>query len=93
MFWIKATAPCPAPTGEVVEVGWTSDIDNDLRTIMLRITLARPDDPDFTWIDSKSTEEESPQSFTMPDQPGIYELRLLDMARKEILSRATIEVR
>jgi hypothetical protein len=81
-------APDTASPGAVVDVGWQSDQDNDLR-----IALAAPDAPDFTWIDAQSTQTDRPHRFTMPDAPGIYEFRLLDVSGMKVLSRATIEVR
>lgn len=32
-------------------------------------------------------------SFTLPDAPGYYEFRLLDITERKVVGRATIEVR
>ena len=37
--------------------------------------------------------ETPPLVFTMPEAPGLYEFRLLDLAGPKVLSRAMIEVR
>ena len=81
-------APETAAPGETVQVGWTSSSESDRQ----RISLARRDQADFTWIEAKKTDNEPPLMFTMPDEPGTYEFRLLDLAGPMVLSRAIIEV-
>lgn len=81
--------PETATPGEEVQVSWTSSSDSGRQ----RVSLAQSDHADFTWIEAQATDNEPPLFFTMPDQPGLYEFRLLDLAGPKVLSRATIEVR
>jgi Ca-activated chloride channel family protein len=80
-------APDTAAPGEVVGVNWSTESEGSLR-----IALARADQADFTWIEAKPTDNEPPLSFTMPEQAGFYEFRLLDISNQAVLSRATISV-
>jgi Ca-activated chloride channel family protein len=83
------TVPETAAPGEEVQVSWTSSSTSDRQ----RISLAQGNQADFTWIEAKPVDNEPPLSFVMPDDPGLYEFRLLDLAGPQVLSRATIEVR
>ena len=83
------SVPSTASAGERVEVSWTSSSDSTDQ----RITLARPDQADFTWIEAQRTNNEPPLFFTLPTEPGHYEFRLLDVTARTILSRSIIEVR
>ncbi|WP_026379092.1 vWA domain-containing protein [Afifella pfennigii] len=79
-------APQSGAPGETVQVGWSADGDGDRR-----IALARADQADFTWIDAKKAAEAA-LSFTLPDEPGFYEFRLLDIGERKVLSRVTVSV-
>ena len=57
-----------------------------------RITLARGDQAIFTWISATKIKDAPPISVTLPDEPGVYELRFLDVSKKEVLSRKVIKV-
>ncbi|SDY61736.1 VWA domain-containing protein [Citreimonas salinaria] len=83
------TAPETAAPGEEVQVSWTSSSASDRQ----RVALARRDQADFVWIDAKPAANAPPLAFVMPDAPGLYEFRLLDLTGPQVLSRATIEVR
>jgi Ca-activated chloride channel family protein len=80
--------PETATTGETVQVGWTSSSESSRQ----RISLAKSNQADFTWIEAQKTDNEPPLMFTMPDEPGTYEFRLLDLAGPSVLSRAIIVV-
>ncbi|MFC6656126.1 hypothetical protein ACFQEX_11690 [Roseibium salinum] len=80
--------PDTAAPGETVQVGWSSSSASQRQ----RIALARRDQSDFTWIEVEQADNEPPRAFTMPEEPGTYEFRLLDLAGPAVLSRAIIEV-
>ena len=86
---VEITAPGTASPGESVTISWTGGSDSSDR----RITLARSDQPIFSWIEAKRIEDESETSFTLPDDTGFYEFRYLDVSEQEVLSRTPIEVR
>ncbi|MFC6486452.1 VWA domain-containing protein [Nitratireductor sp. GCM10026969] len=80
-------APETGAPGETVKVNWTADDgDNDRR-----IALAGADQADFTWVDVQKAAD-GPLSFTLPDETGFYEFRLLDITERKVLSRVTISV-
>ncbi|MGB8622862.1 MAG: hypothetical protein WCD16_08580, partial [Paracoccaceae bacterium] len=81
--------PETAAPGATVEVTWTGGGDGGDR----RIALAGADAADFTWIEAHKVNNEPPMRFTMPDAPGFYEFRFLDIANAKVLSRAIIEVK
>ncbi|MEM7746271.1 MAG: VWA domain-containing protein [Pseudomonadota bacterium] len=82
-------APPTGTPGQTVEVSWSTASTST----RIRVSLAGLDQADFTWIEAKPAGEGPPLSFTLPDAPGTYEFRLLDLAGPEVLSRAIIEVR
>jgi len=86
-----ATLEVPAivAPGAAFSVSWTAEVTGGDQ----RITLASPDQPDFTWIAMQSAAAGPPLEFTAPSAPGFYEIRFLDIASQTVLSRATIEVR
>ena len=81
--------PETAAPGEEVQVSWRSSSASDRQ----RIALAESAQADFTWIEAQPADNEPPLFFTMPEKPGLYEFRLLDLAGPSVLSRAIIEVR
>ncbi|MDQ0315015.1 VWA domain-containing protein [Amorphus orientalis] len=81
--------PKTASPGEEIQVGWTGGSDSADQ----RIALAKADQADFTWIEVHKVGNEPPMSFTMPDAPGSYEFRFLDIPGQAVLSRAIIEVK
>ena len=80
-------APEAGKPGETVEVRWTAENSGGDR----RVTLAGADQPDFTWIEAKKAEGPS-LTFTLPQEAGFYEFRLLDIPQRKVLSRVTIRV-
>ncbi|MDX6751971.1 VWA domain-containing protein [Geminicoccaceae bacterium 1502E] len=81
--------PNTASPGEIVQVTWSVDAEGANQ----RITLATPDQADFTWIEAHKVDNESPMRFTMPEAPGFYEFRYLDIGARKVLARAIVEVR
>lgn len=84
----ELTAPGTGAPGATIEVGWSVESESADR----RITLARGDQAIFTWISAAKITGEPPISMTLPDEPGVYEIRFLDLSNQEVLSRKTIEV-
>jgi len=82
------TAPDTAAAGSTIEVGWSVESDSPDQ----RITLARGDQAIFTWISAEKITGEPPLSIKLPDEPGVYEIRLLDLTNKVVLSQKVIEV-
>ncbi|WP_274426384.1 vWA domain-containing protein [Chelativorans sp. YIM 93263] len=80
-------APETGSPGETVKVNWTADGGENAR----RIALAGADQADFTWIDAQKAAE-GPLTFTLPEERGFYEFRLLDITERKVLSRVTIRV-
>ncbi|MEX0308077.1 MAG: VWA domain-containing protein [Ruegeria sp.] len=83
------TAPDTASPGSTIEVSWSVESESADQ----RITLARGDQAIFTWISAEKITEAPPLSIKVPDEPGIYEIRFLDLANKAVLSRKVIEVK
>ena len=81
--------PETAAPGEEIKVSRTSSSASARQ----RVSLAESNHPDFTWIEAQPATNEPPLFFTMPEEPGLYEIRLLDLEGPSLLSRATIEVR
>ena len=80
-------APETGAPGASVEVTWSADSEGDNR----RITLAGAGQADFTWIEAQPAAD-NPVTFTLPEEPGFYEFRLLDISERKVLSRAMIAV-
>ena len=83
------SVPSEAATGETITVTWTGGSGSADQ----RISLARKDQPDFSWITVQSVGEEKTMELTMPDEAGVYEVRFLDVAGRELLGRSVIEVK
>ncbi|MRU16630.1 VWA domain-containing protein [Roseovarius sp. A21] len=82
-------APDSATAGATIEVSWSVDGESADQ----RITLAKGNQPIFTWIVAHKIDGPPPISLTLPEEPGQYELRFLDVAGQKVLSRAPIEVK
>lgn len=85
----ELTAPDTAAPGASIEVGWSIDSESADQ----RITLARGDQAIFTWISAVKIKGDPPLTITVPDEPGVYELRFLDLTNKTVLSRKVLEVK
>ncbi|MGR3365481.1 MAG: VWA domain-containing protein [Maritimibacter harenae] len=81
-------APERAAAGSTVEIGWSVAE----RSADQRITIARADQAIFTWASAVKIEGEGPVSLTLPDDPGAYEIRFLDLTAQDVLARKTIAV-
>ncbi|MEX0327719.1 MAG: VWA domain-containing protein [Ruegeria sp.] len=81
-------APDTAAPGTRISVGWNTDSDGADQ----RITLARGEQAIFTWIAAEKIESDAPVELTLPDEPGVYEIRLLDLTNQKVLSRKVIKV-
>jgi len=75
--------------GETFAVSWTqAEAGGDQR-----VSLARADQADFSWVGVQSAADGPPLEFEAPAEPGFYEVRFLDIDRRAVLSRAIVEVR
>jgi Ca-activated chloride channel family protein len=81
-------APETTAPGSTIEVSWSTDSDSADQ----RITLAQGEQAIFTWISAEKITGAPPIQITVPDEPGIYEIRLLDLTNKAVLSRKVIKV-
>ena len=83
------SAPETAAPGASITVSWTgggSGADQ-------RIALARKDQPEFAWITAQKIAEDKSLTLTMPEEPGLYELRFLDISEQALLGRTVVEVK
>jgi len=87
-FGASLTAPDTAAPGSTIEVSWSVDTPGGDQ----RITLARGDQAIFTWITAIKTADGPPVMMPLPDAPGSYELRFLDVSKQEVLARKVIVV-
>ena len=82
------SAPATAAPGETITVSWTISSDDADR----RVALAKADAPDFTWISAHRIGAEQETEITLPDAPGQYEVRFLDISSQSVLGRAIIAI-
>lgn len=82
------TAPDVAAPGATIDIGWSGQADSADQ----RITLARGDQAIFTWIEAEKITGAPPIQMTMPSEPGVYEIRFLDVSNQEVLSRKIIKI-
>ncbi|WP_158272016.1 VWA domain-containing protein [Marinicauda salina] len=83
------SAPETAAPGATIDVGWRAEGEGGDR----RVALARQGQSLFTWIVAVEAEDGAPAQINLPDAPGFYELRLIDVDNREIVARRVIEVR
>ncbi len=86
---VVLSAPADAAPGEIITISWTGSADSADQ----RIALARADQADFSWIAAHRLDSETEYSLTLPDQPGWYEIRYLDVTARKVLGRTMIEIR
>ncbi len=80
-------APAEAAAGAVVQIGWTGPgYGRDY------IAVAKPGDPDSTYINYTYTEAGAPLGLQMPPEPGAYELRYVLSQDNTVLARQAISV-
>lgn len=80
--------PRTGKPGETITVTWTGGADSSDQ----RVTLARADQADFSWISAESAIGTDSLSITLPDAPGTYEVRFLDVVNRAVLGRSIIDV-
>ncbi|PVA12000.1 hypothetical protein DC366_03525 [Pelagivirga sediminicola] len=83
------TVPETAAPGETITVTWTGGGEGADQ----RIALARKDQPDFGWITANKIGPEQTMELTLPDQPGLYEVRYLDISGQKLLGRSVVVVK
>ncbi|TDB03242.1 VWA domain-containing protein [Halomonas marinisediminis] len=83
------SVPASAAPGETITISWSGGNDSSDQ----RISIARKEQPDFSWISVHSIGEASSMELIMPDDPGLYEVRFLDIAGRELLGRSVVEVK
>ena len=82
------TVPSQASAGETISVSWTGGSDSPDQ----RISLARADQADFSWINAHRVGDQTSMELTMPDEAGRYEVHYLDVTGRTVLGRAIVEV-
>lgn len=83
------SVPKTAAPGAMITVTWTGQSDSTDQ----RIALARKDQPDFSWISVQKITGEKTMDLKMPEEPGFYEVRFLDVAGTALLGRSVVEVK
>jgi len=83
------TVPASAVPGETVTITWTGGGAGTDE----RIALARKEQPDFTWLMAIKATDAKTLNLQMPQEPGLYEIRFLDLGGPSVLGRAVVEVR
>src|SRR5690606_23215237 len=81
--------PAEARAGEVITISWSGGGDSADQ----RISLARADQADFSWIEAHRVGDENNLELRMPDEAGTYEVRFLDISSRKVLGRALVEVK
>uniref|UniRef100_UPI00193A5D7B hypothetical protein n=1 Tax=Roseovarius dicentrarchi TaxID=2250573 RepID=UPI00193A5D7B len=83
------SVPETASPGATITVTWTGGTDSTDQ----RISVARKDQPDFGWVSAQKVGDGKTMDLVMPDAPGLYEIRFLDIAGRSLLGRSVIEVK
>ena len=81
-------APARAKPGGIITVTWTGGTDSADQ----RVALAHADQADFSWISAESAIGRDRLEIVLPDAPGTYEVRFLDVAGRAVLGRSIVEV-
>jgi Ca-activated chloride channel family protein len=81
-------APASAAPGETITVSWTIAPEDADR----RVALALADAPDFTWISAHPVGAETETEIILPNEPGLYEVRFLDLSIQSVLGRTIVAV-
>ncbi|QQM32856.1 VWA domain-containing protein (plasmid) [Martelella lutilitoris] len=85
---VGLVVPVQARPSETITVSWSGGADSADQ----RVSLARADQADFSWIEAHRIGEETTLELSMPDEPGRYEVRYLDISGQAVLGRAIVEV-
>ncbi len=83
------SAPTEATPGSTITVTWTGGGEGADQ----RITLAGRDQTDFGWISAQKIAAEKSIEITLPNEPGLYEVRFLDLTNQAVLGRSVVEVK
>jgi len=83
------SVPESAAPGQTITVTWTGESESADQ----RIALARSEQPDFSWISVQSVPAEKSMELTIPDEAGLYEVRFLDVAGRQVLGRVIVDVK
>ncbi|MEM6590081.1 MAG: hypothetical protein AAF641_16675, partial [Pseudomonadota bacterium] len=81
-------APDAATAGSLVTITWKIE----QQSADQRLTLAAPDQAVFTWITAQKMNDLTEVQVKMPDEPGMYELRILDVPSQSVLAQRMITV-
>ncbi|WP_099826500.1 VWA domain-containing protein [Oceaniglobus indicus] len=82
------SVPERAAPGATITVTWTGGSDSDDQ----RLSIARKDQPDFSWISVHKIGAQTSMELALPDEPGTYEVRFLDITGRAVLGRSVVEV-
>lgn len=82
------SVPGSGKPGETVTVTWNGGLESGDR----RVAFARVDQADFSWISAEGIAGRESLEITLPETPGTYEVRFLDVTNREVLGRSIIEV-
>lgn len=85
---VGLVVPVQASPGEMITVSWSGGAGSADQ----RLALARADQADFSWIEAHRIAEETTLELIMPNEPGRYEVRYLDISGQAVLGRAIVEV-
>ncbi len=83
------SAPAQAAAGEIITVSWTGEADGADQ----RISVARADQADFSWLAAHKVGADKTLQLQMPAEAGTYEVRFLDVSGRKVLGRSIVEVR
>ncbi|PWJ83739.1 Ca-activated chloride channel family protein [Pseudaminobacter salicylatoxidans] len=82
-------APAQAGVGETITVSWTAEAGSADQ----RVSVARADQADFSWIAAHKVGAEKVLELQMPAEAGAYEVRFLDISGRKVLGRSIVEVK
>ncbi len=81
--------PNSARPGDVITISWVGGTDSADQ----RISLARADQPDFSWIAVHKVGSDKTLTLEIPEEAGSYEVRYLDISKRKVLGRAIVDVK
>ena len=81
--------PKAGKPGATITATWSSGLETGDR----RVAFARADQADFSWISAESISGRDSLEITLPEAPGRYEVRFLDITNRKVLGRSIIEVK
>jgi Ca-activated chloride channel family protein len=84
---VTLSAPDHARAGETLTVEWEGP-----SVVRDRLTIAPPDAPATKWLSSIKVGGEGRADLAAPQEPGIYEVRYLNLDSRDIIARSTLVV-